>query len=151
MDNNINSDDSMTCALDWTPGADIKTGGTQKVSLTDLDGMDGSMPVDTKEGSVYGAEFMPVEMHTPYYEKMLTTTVEVPWLAEPEEESYMNRLKEMNEPHVQTYRELKLSPVSDNVHQTVEGFGYTDYVLFFKVLLIVFLMVFIYRLMKTMK
>lgn len=150
MDNNVNFDTPMTCAPDWSAGVvDPESGSVVNASLVTLDGLDGSVPTDTREGSVYGAEFMPVDMHTPYYERMLTTTVQVPWLAESEEGTYMNRLKELNEPPVQTYKDLKLTPVSQNTHELVEGFGLSlDYVTLFKILLIAVLLYWIWQLSK---
>ena len=152
MDNNVNSEESQTCAPDWSAGVvNPKNGSVLNASLTSLGYLDGTMPFDTQEGSVYGAEFMPVEMHTPYYDRMLTATVEVPWLAEPEEGSYLNRLKEMNEPPVQTYKELELKPVNQNINETVEGFNNLkmNYVVFLKVILIVVLIAWIYKLSKN--
>lgn len=165
MDNNIKSDDSVTCALGWTQDYSTNPQVPQP-SLTELGGLEGAVPLDTIEGSVYGAEFMPVDMHTPYYEKMLTTTVAVPWLAQNEEATYMNRLKELNEPPVQTYRDLKLSSIPQEIHAGLEGFndglegfdtsieGFNagqNYDLFFKALMILFLLFFIYYLMKQIK
>jgi hypothetical protein len=148
--NSINPEESLTCSPGIVNPGD---GNVLNVSLTDLNGLDGTMPYDTAKGSVYGAEFMPVEMHTPYYRSMLTATVDVPWLAEPEEASYLNRTKEMNEPHVQTYKELKLNPVNQNTRELIEDFGLNglgrmNYVLFLKIILIIVLFCWIYKLTR---
>jgi hypothetical protein len=41
-------------------------------------------------------------------------TVNTPWLATHHEDTFLNRIKELNEPPVQTYKDLKLSPIKQN-------------------------------------
>ena len=146
--------DNNTCEQPWTMDV-VKNAPIEKPSLMELGNLEGTEPIDHIEGILYGAEFMPVDMHTPYYEKMLTATVDVPWTAQPEEVTYMNRLKEMNEPPVLSYQDLKLSSINQNTNEkfegfgeSIEGFGEGSYDLVFKALLILFLLFFIYYLMK---
>lgn len=151
MSNNINLEESTnTCDKPWTMDV-VKNAPLSEPSFTSLGGLEGASPADTIEGVLYGAEFMPVDMHTPYYERMIHTTVDVPWTAQPEEVTYMNKLKEMNEPPVLTYQDLKLSSIPQNTYEKyegIEGFGEGTYDFVFKGLLILFLVFFIYYLMK---
>lgn len=145
------------CAVEWNKVQDFnEREGKFKASLTHLDGLEGSVPVATNnEGSIYAAEFMEVDdMHTPYYERMLHETVNVPWLAtsgDDMESTYMNRTKALNEPPVRSYKDLKLSSVPQTNYGGVEGFGEGTQNLVFKILCVVFLIMLVYYLMKEIK
>jgi len=157
MENTINNTDEMcqnneACAVDWQKinGWNDKEGNFE-TSLTHIGNLEGSVDANLYDGTVYGAEFMPVEMHTPYYERMTRETVEVPWLGQEMEQTFMNRTKVLNEPPVQTYKELKLSSVSPIAFETLEGFGENTQNLVFKILCVLFLIILIYYLMKEIK
>jgi hypothetical protein len=152
MENTINNAGEMcqnneACAIDWNKlqGWNNKEGNFES-SLTHLGGLEGS-----DEEDVYGAEFMPVDMHTPYYERMISQTVEVPWLGQDMEQTFMNRTKILNEPPVQAYKELKLSSIPQQNYESVEGFGENTQNLVFKILCVIFLVILIYYLMKEIK
>lgn len=91
-------------------------------SLTKIDGLDGA-----DEKDVYGAQFQNVEgvLHTPFYDRVITQKVKVPWLAEPQEATYMNRTKELNEEPYKSYRELRYQaiPAENNSFINPEFFG----------------------------
>ena len=152
MENTINDTKEMcqnneACAIDWQKvNGWINQEGNFETSFTHLGGLEGS-----EFESIKGAEFMPVDMHTPYYERMTRETVEVPWLAQDMERTFMNRTKVLNEPPVQTYKELKLSHISPQSHESVEGFGENTENLVFKILCLMFLIGLIYYLMKEIK
>ena len=153
--------ESQRCGPMWT---DVNMGA---VSLTELQGMPGANePVDDCGSSLHGAEFMEIKhMASPHYERLMTQVVPVPWLAQREEATYMNVMKAANEPRVETYRQLELSAPIENYGQVenfenyeqvgnseqIEGFGGGGYDLFFKVLLVICLLAFIYYIMKEMK
>ncbi len=101
-------------------------------STTHIGGLSGTISdvgrddVDT----LYGAQFKTVRYRTPYYENMEVHTVNTPWLAEHQEHTFMNRIKELNEEPVQTYKDLELSPVPIERYEEyvptiyrLEGFG----------------------------
>lgn len=158
MEDTINNAREMcqnneACVIDWNKLRQWNNQeGNFATSLTHLGGLEGVVDTNTDDRSVYGAEFMPVEMHTPYYERMLTETVKVPWLAQDMERTFMNRTKVLNEPPVQTYKELKLSSIPqqnyEQVPEQVEGFGENTQNLVFKILCVAFLIVLIYFLLK---
>lgn len=87
-----------------------------RASLTSIGNLSGTPSMDVDEGSAYagniqGAHFKPVHYKTPYYERMVVERVEAPWpkAAQFHERTFMNRIKEMNEPPVKDYKDLKLS------------------------------------------
>ncbi len=135
------------CAPAWT-NAHIGS-----VSLTELEGLPGAPePVNDCGSTFHGAKFMKVKyMYTPYYERLVSEIVPVPWIAEPEEATFMNRQKAANEPPVQTYAQLQLSAIPADNYETVEGFGQGGYDLFFKVLLVLLLLAFVYYIVREMK
>ena len=92
------------CIAKWNKLRKFYDNKQDTTSLTHLNGLEGSIPIDEK--SLYGAEFMPVDIHTPYYERMTTETVEVPWLAQWQEQTFMNRTKVLNERPVKEYQEI---------------------------------------------
>jgi hypothetical protein len=140
------------CVVDWNniQGFYEKEGGF-KTSLTAIGNISGAVPQNTEEGSIYGAEFMPAIMHTPYYDRMTTETVSVPWLAESNEQTFMNRTKELNEPIVKDYRELVTRSIPQEQYASVEDFSTDTPNYYFKVLCIVFLVFIIYLIIKEMK
>ena len=79
---------------------------------------------------------------------MLTEPVQVPWLAESEEGTYMNKLKEKNEEPVKSYKDLILSSITQFFYEP-EGFGDGIGNLLFKILLIIFLLCVICYLVKN--
>lgn len=135
------------CAPMWT-SANIGS-----VSLTDLEGLPGAPEPVTDCGSTFhGAKFMKIKhMYTPHYERLVSEIVPVPWIAEQEEATFMNRQKAANEPPVATYTQLQLSAIPADNNKKVEGFGLGEYDLFFKVLLVLLLLVFVYYIVREMK
>lgn len=111
------------CMLRWNEvQADPQEAG-YRASLTHLGALSGAYENyyndyndgdgSNYEGTVYGAEFHEVHHKPPYYESMIMERVEAPWLAQGQEWTFMNRTKVKNEPVVKTYKDLKLSPVSN--------------------------------------
>ena len=147
----------QACVIDWDKvGGWTDQEGNFTSSFTKLGGLDGATDTNTHSNDVYGAEFLPVEMHTPYYERTITQRFDVPWLGQPMEQTFMNRTKELNEPPVQTYKELKMSSIPQQNHesvydQSVEGFGEKTQNLTFKILCVLFLIMVIYFLMREIK
>ena len=101
-------------------------------SITHLGGLSGAISDTGRDDAenMYGAFFKPVRYRTPYYESMEVHTIHSPWLATHQEHTFMNRIKELNEEPVQTYKDLTLSPIPTNKYADyvptiyrVEGFG----------------------------
>ena len=63
-----------------------------------------------------------------HYEKVETVTQVAPWnpIAIAHEATYMNRIKALNEPPVETYRELELSSVPADNYEEYEPMIYTE-------------------------
>lgn len=93
-------------------------------SLTHLNGLSGTSEDVGEKDSIYGAQFQTVKYNTPYYEFMDVKYVETPWLGEPFEHGFMNKIKELNEPPVKDYKNLKLTAIPTNNYETkiYEGF-----------------------------
>lgn len=95
-------------------------------SLTRIGDIEGNYPFNNsigEQGSVYGAEFKPIDnIHTPYYESMIVEPDIKPWNPNAlwHEQFSMNNLKAKNQEPVQTYRELKLSAIPTNEHEIFE-------------------------------
>lgn len=113
----------QTCLLDWQKMMQ-KTNRYNR-SVTSLGNLSGIVPLDTDEGSSYGASFAPAIGNTPYYESMVTETVDAPWLAQPQEATFLNRTTVPNKPEVETYKNLKLSPIPQQKYETYEPVVYT--------------------------
>lgn len=142
------NNNAQTIEWDKVPGFKEKTGEFE-TSLTHIGGLEGN----SNEEVVYGAEYMQTDIKTPYYERMVTESVEAPWLAQGMEATYMNRTKELNEkiPDLN----FKIMSIPNKQYEDVdgiEGFGKSDTQhLFFKILCAMFLIVLIYFLMKEIK
>jgi hypothetical protein len=65
----------------------------------------------------------------------------VPWLAEPQEALFDNRIKTLNEPPVKEYRDIKLRPTDPNYWyiESFDSLNDTSYKMFFVVLVILVL------------
>lgn len=129
--------------------------GTQPmiVSLTELEGMPGADEQVHECGSTLGgATFMEVRdrAYNPNYERIMEKVMPVPWLAEPQEATFMNREKAANEPKVETYRQLELSAIPGDNYGTFvsEGFG-EGYSVWFKIFLLLLLVALIYYVVKA--
>lgn len=142
------------CDVDWSQiaGFTNREGHFQ----TSTDGIDGISGVSEKEQyNLYGASFMTAEdLHTPYYDRLITVRSNKPWFGQSMEQTYMNNTKKLNEDPVQTYKQLQLSSIDPNTHVTVEHFDIgneqtQNWV--FKVLFGLFLVMFIYYLLKQIK
>lgn len=145
---------SQVCGPMWSEGP------MYSVSLTNLGNFHGAPePVHECGSTLQGAKFMKVKhMYSPRYERLVTEIMPVPWIAEPDEATFLNRIKAANEPKVETYKRLHLEAMPDNNYGSFqtegfssEGFGTGGYDLFFKVLLIICLLAFIYYVSKEMK
>jgi hypothetical protein len=93
-------------------------------SLTHLGLLPGGPDTDSNaQDNEYGAQFKSVNYKTPYYQLFVHERVKVPWLAAKCESTFMNRIKEKNEPPVKSYKDLLLSPLPyDNYGRVVEDF-----------------------------
>jgi hypothetical protein len=88
---------------------------------------------------IQGAEFVSIDdmLCTPYFQTTVTEKVKVPWLAQKEEATYLNRWKAMNEPPVKSYRELRFFAPSQEKYEKVEGFTGNKSNLFLILILII--------------
>lgn len=122
---------------------------TNSTSLTKIDGLDGA-----NEEDVYGSEFQNVDgvLHTPFYDRFLTTRATVPWLAENQEWTYMNRTKPLNEQPYKSYRELRFNPIPSGNYgaANLEHFDIGQDWIFKLIALIIIVFVF-YRLVIEIK
>ncbi len=89
-------------------------------SLTHLGNLSGNMD-DTN--STYGAEFTTAKEITPYYERMIHYTDQKPWKNQNIDKTYMNYYKRMNEPKVESYKELNFTPISQDNYEFVKNMG----------------------------
>ena len=118
-------------------------------SLTKIDGLDGA-----DEEDVYGSELQNVDgvLHTPFYDRFLTTRATVPWLAEKQEWTFLNRTKPLNEQPYKSYRELRLNPIPSSNYgaANLEHFDIGQNWIFklFSLIIIIFV---VYRLMVEIK
>lgn len=131
--------------------------GYYNTSLTHLNGLSGVTPVDTDQGSIYGAEFKTVHSKPAYYEYLTSELVEAPWLGQPVETTFMNQLKVLNEEPVQTYKDLQLSSIPQDRNEVykpiiyLEGFGKNDTQnYFFKLLMVFVVILIIFLLLRKM-
>lgn len=156
MENNIENK-RLSCqtnnaqTIDWTklPGFENNEGEFRR-SLTHIGDLEGN----SNENSIYGAEYMPTDIKTPYYERMITSTVSMPWLAQGMEATYMNRTKALNEDEPNLNFKITSIPKHEygEFESDIEGFGKSDTQnLFFKIMCVLFLIVMIYFLMKEIK
>ena len=139
------------CAIDWNkvPGFNNKEGDF-KTSVDHLDGLAGVS--DKDQYDLYGAAFMTIDdMHTPYYDRMITQVQNRPWFGQNMETTYMNNTKILNEDPVMTYKELRLSDIDSNNYETIENFGENTQNLVFKMLFIIFVIAFICYILKQIK
>ena len=114
--------------------------GLYPISMSNLGNVQGVLDEseEVNDETVYGAELMKVSnMHTPYFETMVTRKVQVPWLAEPAEATFNNRVKILNEPPVKEYADIRLSSIDPNYWfiETFDSVNDTSYKLFFAIIL----------------
>ena len=125
----VNSSDilcanNIPCMTKWNKLSNMSN--MQQVnSLTHLGRLSGapdnSYIGDTHESdSNYGAEFKYVNLNTSSYQPIIIQKVSPGWLAEKEEQTFLNNLKVKNEPPVKTYADLQLSPIPDQIYETYE-------------------------------
>ncbi len=95
------------------------------------------------------AEFMPVTIHTPYYEKMITQPVSVPWLAQRMEKTYMNNTKVLNEDPVVLYKQLSLKHVRNDDY--LEFFEDDGKNIMFKSMFFVFLLLILIHVLSKIR
>ena len=88
--------------------------GPFSTSLTNLDGIEGAVPNNTNEGSAYGSNFMETNLNTPYYEKIITERVEVPWLGQYSDQSFMTNSHPSHSHHNNTHQEFEVSNIQEN-------------------------------------
>ena len=105
---------------DITKACGQKKQDAQDVSCNNLCSYDGSTPL-----TWYGAEINDVNAKPNYFERVYSNIVLAPWLAERYEYTYMNRTKVLNEPPIQTYKEIRLHSIPQDKYSFVvkEGFG----------------------------
>lgn len=92
-------------------------------SLTDLGNLQG---YDYDGSKTYGAEINDIEITPKFYEKTETKFLKRPWLAESAEVTFMNNTKLLNEPPVQTYKDIQLTAIPQQKYESVEPFGPKD-------------------------
>ena len=92
---------------------DETTANYEQMSLTHLDNLEGMMPINSKNASLYGARIIPIATKVPFYERSISRIQRAPWfwLAQLQERTFMNRTKALNEPPVETYKELRFAPI----------------------------------------
>jgi hypothetical protein len=116
----------IPCVLEWNKlyeeGYNRNTS-----SLTHLNGLSGA-PGETvgnyQQETPYGAQFKEVTVPKQGYEQNVLVRVEAPWLAQHQEKTFMNITKELNEPPVKTYRDLKLESVGTQQNETYKPIIY---------------------------
>jgi hypothetical protein len=115
------------------------------VSLTHLGNYMGD---NESNNSIYGAEYSNAMAVTPYYERSMHYIDQKPWKNQNMDKTYMNYSKMMNEPWVDTYRELKLKPIPQiNQEYITEGFSVAGTENFYvKLLFFIFVLFIIYYL-----
>lgn len=91
------------------------------ISLNNLCGYGGSPLTSTYDSGLYGAEILPAEVYSPYYERNFSDILIAPWLGQSQEATYMNRTKVLNEPPVKTYKEIKLVSIPLDKYEKYEG------------------------------
>lgn len=142
--NNEILEQSAPCTIDW-PTVQGYLEHTNKFE-TSTDTLGGINGVPENDG-IYGAEFMPTDVHTPFYETMVTQNVRVPWFGHSMEDTFMNNTKILNEDPVKEYQEGYYVPIDQNVYQNIEGFGYTwtNIVVVFLIIVLIFCLVKYFR------
>ncbi len=157
----------VPCVKDWDM---LSESGVHenRSSLTHLNGLSGvESDMSTYNNNMVGAEFKIVDYIRPNYirngyEKTEEVIVKPPWTAEFQEKTFMNEIKARNEPPVPTYRDLKLSPIPTQRHETyvpiiyrVEGFDGTDrqsqFVMLIKLLIVIATICLVYFMIKDRK
>jgi hypothetical protein len=143
------SEEPEPCNINWQELYGYNENkGIFQTSDFDLGNIQGNYENDQYQ--TYGAQFMPtLDMHTPYYERMITVQRNVPWLGQEMEKTYMNQTKVLNEPEVQTYKNIKLGSINGNNYETIENFDSpVGDNLVFKILFALFVVMVIYYLAK---
>lgn len=117
-----------------------------ETSLTHIGDIEGISDIQT----TYGAEYIHVDMMTPYYERTIHTVADVPWLGQPMEKTYMNVLKTMNEKVPDL--DFNVTSIPTDKYEKIEGFSKKETKdLYFKIACICFLMILVYFLMTEIK
>lgn len=89
------------------------------VALTEIGDIKGMPEVsDTLLRPVYGAMVKEIKKEVPYFTTTVSRIVEAPWLGQPHVQTYMNTIKRLNEQPVKDYRDLELSSVPTQTHET---------------------------------
>lgn len=87
--------------------------------LTNIGNIDGY----EEDQPIYGASFDTIHLKPSHFETTFTEIVEAPWRGQKAEGTFMNRTKVLNEPEVETYKYLRLSPAPSGRYEIYEGFG----------------------------
>ncbi|ARF09725.1 hypothetical protein Indivirus_2_104 [Indivirus ILV1] len=154
MSNQPHQESTVTQAVQHTVCSPMWTNvNIGSVSLTELQGLPGAdEPVHECGSTFQGAEFMQIKhMQPPHYERLVSDVATVPWLAQNEEATFMNREKAANEHKVESYTQLQLASIPSDNHMKIEGFGSDGFDLILKALLVICLVAFIYYIMKEVK
>lgn len=102
--------------------------------------------IEEPAGYVDGAEFREIKPYIPYFQDTITVYKKVPWLGTTKlDKFYMNTYKMLNQPPVQTYKELRFTSIPWTNYEKVEGFGNNN-ILY--ITLIIILVIILYQLIK---
>ena len=91
-----------------------------KNNVTKLGSFSGAPRNRKGRGYLYGAAINNIKRNTPQdtgfqvYDHLIVTP---PWKAEKWDRRFMNTIKALNEPHVETYKEIILSPIPDEPYE----------------------------------
>lgn len=104
------------------------------------------------EKSVYGAQYITSKNLTPYYERTINEIIQVPWLAQKAEWTYMNRTKPLNDISDKKSFDLNFKLIAipkENYEKYLETFDNTrTQNLFFKISFMLFVIMIIWCLSK---
>lgn len=109
---------------------------------------------------IEGAKFSTVDYNPPYYNRLISVDDVKPWLpdAMQAEKTFLNVMKEQNEPVVKDYKELILEPIDYPYHEAFTS-DYNrplqpftskpeSYSYLFKIMILFVVLFIIYKLMK---
>jgi hypothetical protein len=99
----------------------------------------------------FGAEFSTIYPKRKYFEKLDKQYVRVPWLGQNCESTFFNRTKVLNEPPVLSYKDLKLTSISQVPYQSInisdygiEGFGNNNKsIMFVTIVILIIVLIFL--------
>jgi hypothetical protein len=121
-DDNKYCRNNVGCLMKWNKFMRSEREGVS--SLTSLGNLGGYVEDSPSLGNAfmnnnYGASFMTVHREPKYYTYTDNVTVRPPWLALQQDKRFMNYIEQINKGGFpQTYKDLKLSPIPFQTHET---------------------------------